>query len=57
MRPEVVEARLLDYFAIDWQLYAEERMRELGWETPSLVLPEFLQRWITTHPDPALQRQ
>jgi len=57
MRPEVVEARLLDYFAIDWQLYAEERMRELGWETPSLVLPEFLQRWITTHPDPALKNR
>ncbi|PPQ66408.1 hypothetical protein CVT26_011277 [Gymnopilus dilepis] len=54
MRPEAVEKRLLDYFAIDWEQYAYEKLRERGFTNSSgfdtLELPDFLKKWATTHP-------
>ena len=57
MRPEAVEKRLLDYFAIDWEKYAYERARERGFDNFNssgfgvLELPDFLKEWARTHPD------
>ncbi|KDR77694.1 hypothetical protein GALMADRAFT_245822 [Galerina marginata CBS 339.88] len=64
MTPEAVEKRLLDYFAIDWERYAHEKVREKGFSNDTsganglrfgfgdLELPDFLKQWARTHPEP-----
>jgi len=49
MKREAVEKRLLDYFAIDWESFAEERMKVLGQD--KLTLPDFLQDWAKSNKD------
>jgi hypothetical protein len=49
MKHDAVEKRLLDYFAIDWERFASERMKERG--TDRLVLPDFLQSWAQSKVD------
>ncbi|KAL0947212.1 hypothetical protein HGRIS_013330 [Hohenbuehelia grisea] len=59
MRYQVVEARVLDYFAIDWQFYAEEKLRSesnFSEIKQPLVLPDFLERWAKSHDDPSLKK-
>ncbi|KAF9535474.1 hypothetical protein CPB83DRAFT_14206 [Crepidotus variabilis] len=52
MTKEAVEERLLEYFSIDWQLYAEERIKERA--SNKIVLPLFLQRWAQKNRDTSL---
>lgn len=49
MKRDAVEKRLLDYFAIDWERFGSERVRERG--SDKLVLPDFLQNWAKTSTD------
>ncbi|KIM37567.1 glycosyltransferase family 18 protein [Hebeloma cylindrosporum] len=62
MKPEAVEKRLLDYFAIDWERYAYERVRERGLSNSTssgfgnLELPDFLKEWVRTHPESLIRR-
>jgi hypothetical protein len=49
MKRDAVEKRLLDYFAIDWERFGSERIRERG--SDKLVLPDFLQNWAKTSTD------
>lgn len=46
---EAVEKRLLDYFAIDWERFGSERIRERG--SDKLLLPDFLQNWAKSNVD------
>lgn len=49
MSHDAVEKRLLEYFAIDWEGYSIERIKERG--SDKLVLPDFLQNWAKSTPD------
>jgi len=49
MKHDAVEKRLLEYFAIDWERFATERIKERG--TDKLVLPDFLQNWVESKVD------
>jgi hypothetical protein len=49
MKRDAVEKRLLQYFAIDWERFASERIKERG--SGKLVLPGFLQDWANSQVD------
>lgn len=49
MTLQATEKRLLDYFAIDWERFAKDRITERG--SDKLMLPDFLQNWAQSHYD------
>ncbi len=49
MMHQAMEKRLLDYFAIDWERFAKDRIKERG--SDKLILPDFLQNWAKSHHD------
>jgi len=49
MTLEAVEKRLLDYFAIDWESFGEEKVKVL--DEDKLALPSFLQDWAKSNKD------
>jgi len=52
MTHQAVEERLLEYFAIDWERFAKDRIKERGFD--KLILPDFLQNWAESHHDESM---